>query len=382
MYSSFIICYFNMKYLLHFLFFLFFTISVFSQNIVWQRKYGGLQADRLICGTTATKGGYIFAGTIESHGQSRDIWLMKIDSSGKNVWQQTIGRGFEEEAAAITATADGGLAIIGTIRESETKSRIWVIKTDEWGNLQWDKRFGTGKALDEGLAIANAIDGGFVVAGALRSREGGQPAWMAKLDNKGNLEWEKTWGGLYANSIVTVDDHYLLGSQITDKEGNKHYRVLALSENGFPIWDATLGFEGNVEATQLLANGSETIVVGKQTKADITQAWVTALNKKGKTIWEHSYGTIGEQSAFSKGIIKDKNFLFLGEKQGKNTQQKDIYIVQTDKKGKLKQEKIVGEAENDQTACMFLLKNKQLLIGATNFTSGSADWWIFTLNNY
>lgn len=356
-----------------------FSFSSFSQSLLWQRKYGGMQNDEMRCGVATTKGGYLFAGTIESHGQSRDIWLMKIDSEGKNEWQQTLGRGFEEEPTAIMQTPDGGYLLVGTILESATKSRIWVIKTDAWGRLQWDKRFGTGKDLDEGLAVANGIGGGYVVAGAMRSR-GEQAVWLASLDEKGNLFWEKTWNGLYANAISVANGHYILGSTVKNATGNLFYRVLSLSETGFPEWDISLGIDANTIANQIITspNSNEIFIMGSQSDniSSSAKAWVACLNKKGKTLWEKKYGENDEITSFIQGIFQDKSLVFVGEISENNATKKNIWLIKIDKKGNTKQSAIFGEAENDEAKCVFPLANNRFILGATNHTSGSADWWV------
>lgn len=359
-----------------------FSFSAFNQSLIWQRKYGGMQSDEMRCGVATAKGGYLFAGTIESHGQSRDIWLMKIDAEGKNEWQQTLGRGFEEEPAAIVETPEGGFLLIGTIKESDTKSRIWVIKTDAWGRLQWDKRFGTGKALDEGLAVANGINNGYVVAGAMRSR-GEQAVWLASLDEKGNLSWEKTWNGLYANAISVANQHYILGSVVRHETGNLFYRVLSLSETGFPEWDINLGKEANTVANQIITNptSNDIFVIGSQSenRTSSSKAWVACLNKKGKTLWEKKYGEAGEITSFTQGKLQEKSYLLVGEISQNDATQKNIWVVKTDKKGKKKQSATFGEVENDEAKCVFPLSNNRFILGATNHTSGSADWWVLAV---
>ncbi len=58
------------------------------------------------------------------------------------------------------------------------------------------KRLMVGNHVDEAYSIQQTSDGGYIVAGyTYFFGAGGWDAWIIKLDAKGNVQWQKTYGG-------------------------------------------------------------------------------------------------------------------------------------------------------------------------------------------
>jgi PKD repeat protein len=100
---------------------------------------------------------------------------------------------------------------------------FWIIKLDEFGNKQWDKDFG-GTTVDELLSVYETIDGGYFLGGYSNSGASGDKTqntngdydyWVIKIDSLGNKIWDKDFGGSGADVIVwtqqTKDGGYILG---------------------------------------------------------------------------------------------------------------------------------------------------------------------------
>ncbi|MBK9047480.1 MAG: hypothetical protein IPL74_12470 [Bacteroidetes bacterium] len=103
--------------------FCFYSLS-YSQNIPtiqWQNTIGGSSFDFLYSAEQTTDGGYILVGYsysnisgdktenfIGSYGRS-DYWIVKTDSSGNILWQNTIGGEYEEALTSIKQTTDGDI---------------------------------------------------------------------------------------------------------------------------------------------------------------------------------------------------------------------------------------------------------------------------------
>ncbi len=68
----------------------------------------------------------------------------------------------------------------------------WVIKLDAKGNVQWQKTYG-GKGVDEAYSIQQTKDGGYIVAGIDYSPlvQAGRDAWIIKLDARGQCSMAK-----------------------------------------------------------------------------------------------------------------------------------------------------------------------------------------------
>ncbi len=89
----------------------------------WDKTFGGLGSDMLTGLAPAADGGYLLAGTsaspagVDKREDSRggnDYWVVKIDSGGAKVWDKTFGGTNADDLIDLVATPDGGYLLGGT----------------------------------------------------------------------------------------------------------------------------------------------------------------------------------------------------------------------------------------------------------------------------
>lgn len=76
---------------------------------------------------------------------------------------------------------------------NQTTSDVSLIKTDANGNLIWHKSFGNAGQYDDGYALINTQDGGYLVTGRYISMNTFN-ALLMKTDSAGNLLWLHCYG--------------------------------------------------------------------------------------------------------------------------------------------------------------------------------------------
>jgi len=150
-------------------------------------------------------------------------------------WEKNFGGTGSDRASTVRQTIDGGYVIAGCSKSGNLDvggnngdCDYWIIKIDESGNLEWEKNYG-GSGYDIANSIEQTLDGGYIVAGSSTSNNGDvgenygrNDYWIIKIDNLGNLQWENNFGGSdrdSANSIQqTTDGGYIVagGSASTD----------------------------------------------------------------------------------------------------------------------------------------------------------------------
>lgn len=110
----------------------------------WVKTYGGLEEDRATYIQKTSDGGYIIAGYTHSFGSGNaDFLIMKLNEFGDILWQKTYGGTGRDQPYFIQQTSDGGYIIAGyTFSFGAGNCDFWILKLDELGNIQWQKTFG------------------------------------------------------------------------------------------------------------------------------------------------------------------------------------------------------------------------------------------------
>jgi hypothetical protein len=114
--------------------------------------------------------------------------LVKTDSGGNEEWNKTYGGTNDDYAYSVVQTTDGGYALAGhTVSYGVGGGDFWLIKTDEFGNAQWNMTYG-GDDTEFMYSMIQTGDGGFALAGVTWSfgvGDGYCDFWLVKTDESG-----------------------------------------------------------------------------------------------------------------------------------------------------------------------------------------------------
>src|SRR6266700_1058091 len=133
-------------------------------------------------------GGYILAGYAVSIGYTTgsDAWLLKLDGGGNVEWSKTYGGQKDDNFLMAEPTHDGGYIAVGNTNLIRCCSSGWVVKTDSVGNVVWQETF-VGEDIH---SVAVTRNGGFLVTGAVEIGYGNVGLWVFKLDTDGQMVWQ------------------------------------------------------------------------------------------------------------------------------------------------------------------------------------------------
>ena len=277
----------------------------------WHATYGGSEDDRGHSLVQLSDGGYALLGySMSQDGDAslnqgqHDNWVIRTDATGVILWEKSFGFSGHDHAYNIIATQDGGLLFNGfldvtssggqgtTFQKGSLSARhgvgeFWVHKINLEGEIEWRQYFG-GTNNDRSYDAIETSSGDFIVVGISESEDvdisnphGGYDIWVIKLDQEGNLIWERSFGGSQydAANAVTLDQGeniYVFGNTFSENQdvssplGQSDMWLISLNQNGDLITERSYGGSGFDMGRDLAFNAQgELWLVGYSQSEDI-----------------------------------------------------------------------------------------------------------------
>lgn len=211
---------------------------------MWDKAFSKSCGGRSVQQTS--DGGYIITtGMCRGIGQGSDIWLIKTDNRGYELWNKTFaGFGGWASGNEVRETTDGGYVILYD---------CYLIKTDSNGNELWNRNYAAGYG-DSCASVRQTMDEGYIITGSTGAFRQ-QDALLIKTDVGGNELWRKTFGKntqfhIYDDeatfSIEQTDDGGYIMTGFTDSYGAKgtvHIWLIKTDADGNELWNRIFGEE-------------------------------------------------------------------------------------------------------------------------------------------
>jgi hypothetical protein len=194
-------------------------------NSRWQKTIGGMggedhtsiikTADNtyLLLGTTSSNDGEFASDVTNNY---LHAFIREIDANGNKLMHVNYTGSEYGQLSSGVQTADGGFILIGG-NESNDGDFIsnrggrdaWLLKIDRRGNKAWQKLLG-GSSGDEAYSV-RIVDNGYLVIGDswsenrdLNANLGDNDIWVFQVDDKGTIQWQKSFGGTRADDAIDI----------------------------------------------------------------------------------------------------------------------------------------------------------------------------------
>ncbi|MCK4733040.1 MAG: DUF3160 domain-containing protein, partial [Methanophagales archaeon] len=304
----------------------------------WAEAFGGYNEDEARSVIQTSDGGYAIAGSTESYGTgSSDFWLVKTDSyDGSEEWNETFGGYNVDGAYSLIPTSDGGYAIAGwTESYGAGDFDFWLVKTDSYGSEEWNKTFG-GYDADLAYSLIQTSDGGYAIAGLTESYGAGDfDFWLVKTDSYGNEEWNKTFGGYDLDwpfsLIQTLDGCYAIaGLTMSYGAGSSDLWLVKTDTYGNEEWNETFGgydVDGAYSLIQTSDGGYAIAGVTMSYGAGRGDAWLVKADSYGNEEWNKTFGSYERDDANSVIQTSDGGYVIAGKIKSYATGREDAWLV-------------------------------------------------------
>ena len=335
---------------------------------LWSLRFGdadtqfvssvALDGDDNVILTGQLSGAADFGGGPLTSAGSIDLFVAKLDTTGKHVWSKRFGdAGGSQTGMSVATDAMGNIFVVGyfdgTIDfgggplTSAGSIDIFLAKLDASGNHVWSKRFGDAgpqagtvvKATpDGGVVLMSALGGSVNFGGGPVTSAGGFDVGLAKLDAAGNHVWSKRFGdameqagnGLAVDAAgnVLVTGMFLGtvdfgGGAFTDKDGGDVF-VLKLAGDGKHIFSKQFGGAGSQFGYDIAPGDGESVVLlgtffddfdlggGALVNGGDEDIFVAKLDSSGNHAWSRGFGDEAQQAARGLSVDSAGNILITG----------------------------------------------------------------------
>lgn len=309
-------------------------------NIKWQATLGGDKDDKGYDVYQTPDGGYLVVGATSSFGAGNyDIFIIKTDSTGKELWHRAFGgksNDYPAEFGALQPTPDGGYLVVGYTWSYGQKCDIWLMKLNSFGNMVWNKTIG-GADVDFARSIIRCSDGNFVIVGRTTSFGAGKgDVYVVKVDAGGNVLWERAYGGSegdWANSVVEVSGggYLVVGGTRSYGNGEDDTYVVRIDFAGNKLWDKAFAESPGDDwgLTILPAQGGRFIIsVTLWTCCKKWDAEFLEIDLEGNLLWNLAFGGyMGDEAIYSLQRTPDGGCIGVGETGSYGEGGTDVYLI-------------------------------------------------------
>jgi len=326
---------------------------------------------------------------------------------------------------AMDQTTDGGYIVAGTSNSSANgnvtgtnhgNQDFWVVKYNKLGKIEWQRLYG-GNAGEQGNAIKQTSDGGYIVAGSVQANSantgdvgalnGGTDAWVLKLTATGAISWQKGYGGTgndFAKAVLQTSDGYIF-SGISGSFSNGNFWAVKLDVSGNVVWQNNYNNPGTGTGESLYCmaaagDGTGYILGGSSgTSGSTLDLFTMKINLTGAAQWKKVYGGNQDDLAIAAASMPDGGSIVVGASAssangnvtGTGHGGDDIWIIRLDASGNIIWQQLYGGAASDRGYSVRQTADGGFIVAGVSASSatgnvtgtnhGANDVWLLKLSS-
>jgi PGF-CTERM protein len=304
-------------------------------------------------------------------------------------WDRTFGVQGDDNAYSLAHTSDGGYILAGSshfyIGERHWDMDARLVKTDANGNMQWQRTIG-GIEFDEAYSAMQTSDGGYIFAGRTSSY-GAEfyGIWLVKTDAKGIEQWNRTFGGNdsdIASSVRQASDggYIIAGRTKSFGAGSYDFWLVKTDSEGTEQWNRTFGGGSSDRLYSFQQTIDGGYILGGDTRSfgmGSSDFWLVKTDNNGIELWNRTFGGANNDRAYSLQQTSDGGFILAGVTRSLHWY--DCWLVKTDAEGVEMWNRTIGPNEdNSPNHILQIPDGGYIIAGETGSveSGGYNDMWL------
>ncbi|MBU1949886.1 MAG: hypothetical protein KJ927_14330, partial [Candidatus Eisenbacteria bacterium] len=290
-----------------------------SGDTLWTRTYGDVSTDVATGVTQTADGGYAVSMT-EGIGN-----LLRVDASGDSLWT----RDYEMQAYSVQATTDGGYIIAG-----RRGGHCYLVKTDADGDAVWRNAYPGGE-YSVAFSVAEVSGGGYVTGGSAYTGIGDWDYHIVRTAEDGTQLWNRTYG-----RVLEPDEGWALCE--SDDDGfvitGLFFATLKVDAAGDSVWSCGFGTGEIGCALSISPTLDQGFLVGGYVNPyglDEGEYYLVRIDGQGHLCWERYYGA-GDGSfdhGFCARPTQDGAYAMVGWSDAFGAGDMDIWLLRINVEG-------------------------------------------------
>ena len=413
----------------------------FNGDTIWKKALGGTEYDYSQKSFVHSDGSITIFGFSESingdvvgwHG-NRDIWVVKLSSSGTLLWQRPLGGSAEDGLRSVEVLPDNSYIIAGytfsnngDVSGNHGSSDVWIVKLSSSGALQWQKCYG-GSNEDRPRVVQSipgnqylVVGGTFSNNGDVSGNHGNSDAWIFKIDNSGTILTKKLYGGSHGDVaykvVIANNGNYIVmgGTDSNDGDVSGFHGVAGVSSRDTWVfcidpltlalnWQKCIGGSLEELPSHMIENTNGDVIIFSSTFSSDGDAnnfhgfvdlLCTSLTPNGVTNWSKCVGGPGiEHGGVTYLSPIDNSMVFIGvtdSPDGPDVQGHhgggDAWIVKLNSSGNVVWQRTLGGSSVEHAFFIDAINDNEYLIacytlsddGDLHYNNRPGNLWIMKM---
>ncbi|TFG17450.1 MAG: hypothetical protein EU531_03370 [Promethearchaeota archaeon] len=365
------------------------TAAFDNINYEWNRTWGGIEDERMSDVAFDSLENIYIVGTTNGFGAVyRNVFLIKYDSSGKQLWNQTWGWS-AHQVAAISIDSSDYIYITGYSLATPAYRDIFILKYDTMGNKIWNTTLEmfthTSSPLRWPIDILFDSKDNFYVVVNQHKASDQYNAFLLKFDSFGESLWIREIGEFSieeasAMAIDSLDNIYITGLRVDLSQSLYHDIFLDKYDCfGNLIFNISWSGGDNEYGRSISIDIHGDIYLYGDTYSfgsGDSDVCLVKYNDSGTQLWNQTWGGSNYEYGYKMGLDSQQNIYLTGITKSFGEGLWDTFLIKFNPSGDLQWEAIWSGLEDDQCGISIAfdpLDNIYITGGTKSFGEGDYD---------